>query len=247
MNYLFGDKGKVNVNVTPSPGTINNAGKTLKKAVDTAHNVAATLNDVSKQLNDASRGLKKNAPAIANAAADVAQDPRLANAVAPVVGGANAVILRNMPRSVVSGGIRTAVNEAAAQLSNLSVAAADGAVAVNNALKDVEKGANWVKANAKNLPLEDFNNYVNYNANNALVGGANGINSVVNMNVVPNVNLKANLGPAHANAVANVAGEVARAASRRNSARKGRKGSRKNSARKNARKNSRKNAVGGFW
>lgn len=238
----------VNVNVTPSPNAINEAGKTLKKAVNTAQTIASTLNDVSRQLSDASAGLKKNAPVIANAAAEMAQDPRVVNAVAPVVGGANAALLRNMPRAVVSGGIRNAVNEAADQLTNLSKAATESARAVKKGLKDFAGGAKWVSQHAGDYTgaLQEINNAVNYNANNALTGGANGINSMVGGNVIPNIKLRSNLGAAQTRAVASVAREVSREASRKAERKAERKADRK-SRRKNGRKNvTRKNVSGGF-
>ena len=255
MDFFGAKKDELKVNVTPSPAAIGNAGKTLKNAVKTAQNVAKTLNDVSAQLKQASNTLKKNAPSLASAGAEIAQDPKLAAAVAPLVGGANANIIQNLPTSVVVGGFRDALNGAAEQLNSLSAAATDGAKAVNQGLNEVKKGANWVAANASNFPYEDVNDYVNDNANRVLSGGAKGINSVMRRNVVPAVNLRANLGKPHAEAVKRVAREVASAVSRkddrkdRKAERKDRKAERKdrkNVTRKN-RKDRKDSFFGGMW
>jgi uncharacterized phage infection (PIP) family protein YhgE len=262
MDFLgMGKKDELKVNVTPSPVAIGNAGKTLKNAVKTAQNVAATLNDVSAQLKQASNTLKKNAPSLASAGAEIAQDPKLAAAVAPLVGGANANIIQNLPTSVVVGGFRDALNGAAEQLNVLSAAATDGAKAVNEGLNEVKKGANWVAANASSFPYEDVNDYVNDNANRVLSGGAKGINSVMRRNVVPAVNLRANLGKSHAEAVKRVARDVASAVSRKDNRKDDRKAerkdrmngmmrkNRKNVTRKNRkdRKNREESFFGGMW
>lgn len=222
-----------NVDVTPSTKVINNAGKPLANAVNSAKQVAGALKTVSAQLKSASRTLRKNASALADTAADYAQDPRVAALAEPIVGGANAAMLRNMPRSIVSGAARNGVNEAAKQLDNLSVAANDGANAIVNGVNEVAKGANWVAANAGKLPLDEINQVVNERANNVLAGGARNINAMVGGNVVPNVRLTSRLNSAHARAIASVARKVRDEASRK-SERKGRKVARK--SRKVARK-----------
>jgi hypothetical protein len=241
MDLLFAaPKKPVNANVTVSPNVIKAAGDSARKAVQTAQRVEVALQDIAEQLNTASSDLRKNAPVLANAAAGIAQDPRVVNAVAPVVGGANAAMLQNMPRSVIAGGMRNAINEAASRMNDLAKAAVGGAKAVKEGLKEVQRGANYVAANADKLPLRELNDAVNRNANNALVGGANGFNSLVGGNVLPNVQLRANYGASHTRAIKEAAREVAREASRkadrkadRKAGRKSRKNGRKNVTRKN--------------
>jgi hypothetical protein len=231
MDFLTGTGSKpqnpVNVQVAPSAGQISKAGTVLEDAVKTAKQVSEGLNVAAQKLREASNTLKKSSPAVEGVVADAATDPRLAGALAPVVGGANAAILRRLPRSVVTGGVRMAVHQAAGKLNELAAAATQGAKAVDNGLKDLAKGANWVAANAKKIPFDDINNYVHNNANYALNGSAQGVNSFVGANVLPPVNLKSNLGPTQAAAVARVARNVAKEASRKN---------RKNVTRKNGRK-----------
>ena len=233
-------KNAVQVDVTPSPATIQSAGESLRNAVKAAKQVAGTLKDVSHQLKSASRTLRKNAPALANVAADVVNDPRLAEAVEPVVGGANAAVLRNMPRSLVTSAARNAVVEAANQLDSLAGTADKANSAVHDGLNATAKAADWVQKNAYSLPYDDVNEYVKNNANRALSGGANGINSMVGGNVVPDVRLRANLGKSHARAVQNVARNIRAEASRKAE----RKAERK-TQRKANRKSSRRNANSG--
>ena len=207
MNALFGSKP---VNVVPSPASINSAGKSLKNALKASASVADALNVVSKQLSEASVNLRKNAGPISNTVANIAKNsaPATAEAVAPIVGGARAAMLVAMPRSLIAGGARQAVNEAADQLKNLSKAAADGAKAVNAANNTVAKGANYVSNNVKNVNPNNVNSAVN-SANNVLNAGVNGLNAVAENNIMPNVNLKANVTPAHMNALKNAAAGVA--------------------------------------
>ena len=214
MEYLGLSSSKPNatktVNIAPSPAAINSAGQSLKNALKASASVADALNVVSKQLSEASANLRKNAGPISNTVANIAKNsaPATAQAVAPIVGGARAAMLVAMPRSLIAGGARQAVNEAANQLKNLSKAAADGAKAVNQANNTVAKGANYVANNVKNVSPAKINNAVN-SANNVLNAGVNGLNAVAENNVAPNVNLKANVTPAHMNALKNAAAGVA--------------------------------------
>jgi hypothetical protein len=89
----------------------------------------------------------------------------------------------------------------------LSVTAKNAAKALQNGLKEVNKGAAWLEKNASKAPLAAVNKAINVNATEALNAGANGLNSAVNAKL-PNVNLKANLNSAHTNAVKNIAKNV---------------------------------------
>ena len=203
MDGLFGFGTKkannVKVNVTPSPAAIASTGKTLKNAVANAKTVANALNVVSKQLSEASNNLKNKAPVIANVAADAvkANAPAAAEALKPLVGGANAMLMGSMPKSVIAGGARTAVEEVAKQIKKLSGAARDAAGALNAGVKKVGQVANYVANNAKNVDHEAVNNVV-MNATKS-----------VNANVGPLVNTKLQL---HANATPSTMASIAMAA-----------------------------------
>lgn len=205
---LFGNSkngnAKKNVNVTPSPAAINATGKTLKNAVKNAKTVSEALKVVSKQLNDAASNLSKNAPAIANVTANAvkANAPAAAEALKPMVGGANAEALQNMPKAMIVGGARHVVEQAAKQMKVLSGAARDASNAVEEGLKQLGGVANYVAKNVKNVDL----NEVNARVNAAGVGAAAAVNSGVGSNVLPAVS--ANLNANHVNAVVNVANEV---------------------------------------
>jgi hypothetical protein len=248
MNGLFGYSGKVNnvkVDVTPSAATINATGKTLKNAVANAKSVANALNVVSKQLSDASISLKNKAPVIANVAADAvkANAPVAAKALEPVVGGANAALIGNMPKGIIVGGARRAVEEAARQIKKLSGAARDASDALNEGINNVGKVANYIANNVEKVDPNSVNNAVNKATN------------VVNTNVGSMVNtslkLNSNLNKSTLNSIAQVAGSVASAAfiaSRKNKNKKNGGASRKNKKDRKNKKNggaSRKNKKNG--
>jgi len=241
MDFLFSKnntKKNIKMNLTPSAGNIQSAGKSLKNAVHSAKSVAEALNVVSAQLAEASNSLRKNAPALANAAADLAKSPATVAAVEPLVGSGNAMALRNIPKTVIAGGFRKVANDVAVQIDVLSNAAVDAANAVNDGLKKVQEGAEWVQDNAPKVDLDMINDGVNKKANYAINRGVvGGFNSVLNHRVLPNVDLRASLNSQHTRAVQSVARELASEA-RKASSRK----YRKNVTRKN-RKDAKK---GGF-
>jgi hypothetical protein len=213
MDGLFGSSKVANaktVNVTPSPAAVAATGESIKNAVKSAKTVADALNAVSKQLSDASAELRKNAPAIANTAAAVVSNsaPAAAAAVAPVVGGARAAFLASMPRSLIAGGARQAVNEAANQLKALSKASSEAAKAVNGAANSVANGAQYVANNVHKVRPEVVNGAV-ASANNVLNSGVRGINAAAERRIVPNVTLKSNVNSSTINAVKNAANNVA--------------------------------------
>jgi hypothetical protein len=213
MDGLFGSSKAANaktVNVTPSPAAVAATGESIKNAVKSAKTVADALNAVSKQLSDASVELRKNAPAIANTAAAVVSNsaPAAAAAVAPVVGGARAAFLASMPRSLIAGGARQAVNEAANQLKALSKASSEAAKAVNGAANSVANGAQYVANNVHKVRPEVVNGAV-ASANSVLNSGVRGINAAAERRIVPNVTLKSNVNNSTINAVKNAANNVA--------------------------------------
>jgi hypothetical protein len=232
MDGLFGSSKAANatVNVTPSPAAVAATGESIKNAVKSAKTVADALNAVSKQLSDASVELRKNAPAIANTAAAVVSNsaPAAAAAVAPVVGGARAAFLASMPRSLIAGGARQAVNEAANQLKALSKASSEAAKAVNGAANSVANGAQYVANNVHKVRPELVNGAV-ATANGVLNSGVRGINAAAERRIVPNVTLKSNVSNMTMNAVKNAAAGVAATkkikmnGGRRRNARKSRK------------------------
>jgi tape measure domain-containing protein len=89
----------------------------------TAKDVAATLNTISAQLKDASNTLKAAAPDVAAAAAEVAKNagPTVGGALSPLIGGARASMLTAMPRSVIAGGARHCVEQAAVILKHRKI------------------------------------------------------------------------------------------------------------------------------
>lgn len=198
------------VNVTPTPAAVAATGETIKNAVKSAKSVADALNAVSRQLSDAAVELRKNAPAIANTAAAVVSNsaPAAAAAVAPVVGGARAAFLASMPRSLIAGGARQAVNEAANQLKALSKASSDAAKAVNGAANSVATGANYVANNVHRVRPEMVNSAVE-SANNVLNSGANSLNNAAERRIVPNVHIKSHVNGGTLVAVRNAAKNVA--------------------------------------
>ena len=200
----------------PSPATIGAAGTGLKNAVKSAQSVAEALNVVSKQLSEAATNLRKNAPAIANTAATVAKNVSGAPVVASMFGGYNAAMINAVPRSVLAGGAKNAVNEAANQLKNLSSAAKSASKAVNSAVATVGAGANYVANNIHKVKPAAINMAIS-KANGVIGGAVNGINSVAERRIAPNMRVNANVGKNHMNAVKNVAKTVS------NMARGGRK------------------------
>ena len=213
MDGLFGSSKPANaktVNVTPSNAAVAATGETIKNAVKSAKTVADALNAVSRQLSDAAVELRKNAPAIASTAAAVVSNsaPAAAAAVAPVVGGARAAFLASMPRSLIAGGARQAVNEAANQLKALSKASSDAAKAVNGAANSVASGANYVANNVHRVRPEMVNGAVE-SANNVLNSGANSLNNAAERKIVPNVHIKSHVNGGTLAAVRNAAKNVA--------------------------------------
>jgi len=196
----------VKVNVTPSPAAITSTGKTLKNAVANAKSVANALNVVSKQLSDASLNLKNKAPVIANVAADAvkANAPGAAEALKPVVGGANAALISNMPKSLIVGGARNVVEEVARQIKKLSGAARDASDAIVEGVKNVGKAATYVANNVKKVDPKKVNS--------AVGGATNAMNANVGPMVGRKFNIKSAVTPSTLSAIAKAAGSVADAA-----------------------------------
>lgn len=215
------------VDVTPTAPVIAAAGNGITNALKSAKSVADALNVVSKQLSDASAELRKSAPAIANATAAVVANsaPAAAQAVAPVVGGARAAFLANMPRSLIAGGARQMVNEAANQLKALSKASKDAAKAVNGAADSVANGAKYVANNVHRVNPHMINGAVQ-SAGQMLNSGVRGLNAAAERRVVPNVNLRSNVTNGTMVAVKNAANNVA-ATKKMNMMRGGRRSGRK--------------------
>lgn len=213
MDGLFGSSKPANaktVNVTPSNAAVAATGETIKNAVKSAKTVADALNAVSRQLSDAAVELRKNAPAIASTAAAVVSNsaPAAAAAVAPVVGGARAAFLASMPRSLIAGGARQAVNEAANQLKALSKASSDAAKAVNGAANSVANGAQYVANNVHKVDPNVVNDAVQ-SANNVLNSGVRGLNNAAERRIVPNLHIKSAVNGGTLAAVKNAANNVA--------------------------------------
>jgi len=213
MDGLFGSSKPANaktVNVTPSNAAVAATGETIKNAVKSAKTVADALNAVSRQLSDAAVELRKNAPAIASTAAAVVSNsaPAAAAAVAPVVGGARAAFLASMPRSLIAGGARQAVNEAANQLQALSKASREAAKAVDGAANSVATGAQYVASNVHRVRPELVNGAV-ASANSVLNSGVRGLNAAAERRIVPNVHIKSAVTGGTLAAVRNAANNVA--------------------------------------
>lgn len=207
MNFLGLPKATVNANA-PRPETIGAAGESLKNAVKSAKTVANALEVVSKQLADASTNLRKNAPAIANTTATLAKNVSGAPLVSSMLGGGNAALLQAVPKSMINTTAKNAVVEAANQLKNLSGAAKDASKAVNLAVKTVGGGADYVAKKIGGVNPSVINGALQ-NANKVLNVGTNGLNTVAQTRVVPNVRINANVTKKHLNAVKNVAKTVA--------------------------------------
>ena len=257
---LFGSANKpanVNVKVTNDGAkkAVNTAGKTLKNSLATAQTVKNALLTVSTQLKDAANSLNANKAAVANGAAEAvkANLPAVGGVVSQMGGSpATAALIGGMPKSVIAGGARRAVEEGVRQLRKLSGAAREGAEAINSGLGMVARGATYVARNAKRVDLR--------RVNRALEGAGRVANN--NVGGLANVNVSANLGPEVNSAVENNAEEVAKMAAgfandRRNSRRNRKNGgfanmerrnnrfaNERRNSRKNSRRNSRKN--GGF-
>lgn len=242
---LFGSANKpanVNVKVTNEGAkkAVNTAGKTLKNSLETAQTVKEALMTVSTQLKDAANSLNANKAAVANGAADAVK------ANLPAVGGvfsqmggspATAALIGGMPKSVIAGGARRAVEEGVRQLRKLSGAARDGADAINSGLGMVARGATYVSRNAKRVDMR--------RVNRALEGAGRVANNNVPGNV--NVNVSSNLNTEVNSAVKNNADEIASmAAGFNNSRRNNRRNSRKNGGFNNSRKNRKNRKNGGF-
>ena len=232
----------VNVKVTNEGAkkAVNTAGKTLKNSLETAQTVKEALMTVSTQLKDAANSLNANKAAVANGAADAVK------ANLPAVGGvfsqmggspATAALIGGMPKSVIAGGARRAVEEGVRQLRKLSGAAREGAEAINSGLGMVARGATYVSRNAKRVDMR--------RVNRALEGAGRVANNNVPGNV--NVNVSSNLNAEVNSAVKNNADEIASMAAGFNNSRRNSRKNRFNNSRKNggfannARKNSRKN------
>jgi len=256
MEGLFGSSSakptnvEVKVNNAAAKNVVNTAGKTLKNSLATAQSVKEALLTVSTQLKDAANTLNANKAGVSNAAADaVKANLPVAGGVFTQMGGspATAALIGGMPKSVIAGGARRAVEEGVRQLKKLSVAAREGADAINGGMRMVAKGAEYVAKNAKRVDMR--------RVNRALTGAGrianNNVPSNINVNVESNLNEEVNSTvSANASQVANMAAGFANNMSRRNSRRNRKNGgfanNRRNSRRnrKNSRKNSRKS--GGF-
>lgn len=195
----------MNVNITPSPKTIQQVGEHLTNAVQSANNVVKSLNDVSKQLTNASKNVKKNSPAIANAATNVLLTN--ADSMSPFIGSANAKIVSNLPKSVVNAQVQTMVGGVVDAIQQASVVAKNAADAIQSGLNQVNKGADWVEKNVSRVDTQSVNNVVKQNVNNAVNAGRNGLNSVANTTIPP-VRLNANVNSSHVNAIKNIAKSV---------------------------------------
>ena len=216
---------------------VNTAGKTLKNSLATAQSVKEALLTVSTQLKDAANTLNVNKNAVANSAADaVKANLPAAVEVAKQVGGSSATValIGGMPKSVIAGGARRAVEESVRQLKKLSVAARDGADAINGGMRLVANGASFVAKNAKRVDMK--------RVNKALEGAGRVANNNV-PSTLANVKVSSSLDSSVNQAVVSNAVEVAKmaggfavhkhgGASRKSS----RKSSRMNVMRKNAKK-----------
>jgi hypothetical protein len=250
MDGLFGSTPKnvnVKVNNADAKKVVNTAGKTLKNSLATAQSVKEALLTVSGQLKEAANSLNANKNAVANSAAEaVKANLPVAAEVAKQVGGSSATValIGGMPKSVIAGGARRAVEEGVRQLKKLAVAARDGADAINGGMRMVANGASYVSKNAKRVDMR--------RVNRALEGAGRVANN--NVPAPVNVNVSSNLGPEVNEAVEENADEVAAMAAgfandRRNSRRNNRKnGGFGRNSRRNNRKNSRRNnrKSGGF-
>lgn len=197
----------------------------MTNAVQSANKVVDALNGVSNQLAEASKNIRKNTPAIANAATNVVMAN--SDAMAPFIGATNAAILRNLPKSVVNTQVKTAVGGAVNAIQNASVAANNAAKAIQEGLKQVNKGAEWVEKNASKVDVNSINNAVRYNATNMVNAGRNGLNAVANANI-PAIQLNANVTAKHVNAVKNVAKSVKNMVGGKSNRKQQRKNTRKN-------------------
>jgi hypothetical protein len=79
-------------------------------------------------------------------------------------------------------------------------------------LNAVKNGAKYVANNATLKNANMYNNAVNNNANRFANSARNGLNSAANANILPPLNIKANVGTQHVNAVKNAANKVMNAA-----------------------------------
>ena len=256
MEGLFGSSNakptnvEVKVNNAAAKNVVNTAGKTLKNSLATAQSVKEALLTVSTQLKDAANTLNSNKAGVANAAAEtVKANLPVAGGVFTQMGGspATAALIGGMPKSVIAGGARRAVEEGVRQLKKLSVAAREGADAINGGMRMVAKGAEYVAKNAKRVDMA--------RVNRALTGAGrianNNVPSNINVNVESNLNEEVNSTvSANASQVANMAAGFANNM-RRNSRRNRKNGGFANNMRfannrrnSRSRRNSRKN--GGF-
>jgi len=200
-----------NLEVTPSPESIQKLGGHLANAVHTAKQIAGALNEASVQLAEASKTIKKNAPAITATATNLVQ--KNANSVAPVIGSTNAAVLSNLPSPVVKSYVNNVVKGGAEAVKSMAVAAKNAANSIENGLAGLHKGAGWVAQNVNKVPVDKVNRAINVNGSDVMKAGANSINSAVNAKL-PNLNLRANFNKKHLNAVKNVANSVKNASAK---------------------------------
>jgi hypothetical protein len=241
---LFGTASKptnVNVKITnnTAKNAVNTAGKTLKNSLASAQSVKEALLTVSDQLKQAANTLNSNKAAVAESAASTVQANLPAAAeVAKQVGGSSAAIalMGGLPKSVIAGGARRAVEEGVRQLRKLSGAAREGANAINTGMGMVAKGAAYVARNAKRVDMR--------RVNRALEGAGRVANNNVPSNL--NVNVSSNLNSELNTAVSNNAEELSKmAAGFNNSSMRSRRNMRFSNERRGSRRSrSRKN--GGF-
>jgi DNA-binding ferritin-like protein len=212
----------VNINATPSVKTINTTAKTLKNTVKSATNVADALNAVSAQLSEVAVSLRKNAPAIANATAQVMkQTTNTINTpeVKQVVGGSNIQKLNNIRKETIANATKKSVLNVANGIQNISKNAKNASKVVNTALNVAGKGADFVAKNVSGINSETINKTVQ-NTNNVLNIGVNKLNNTVKARVSPNVNIKVNVNKAHLNAIKNGALNISGAIKRNNNTQK---------------------------
>jgi len=193
--------------MTPSAESIKKIGQQVEHAVNTANQIAGALANASNQLTAAAKNIRKNSPAITAAATNFVQNN--ASSVAPVIGGTNAALLSNLPSPVVKSYMNNAVKGGADVVQKMANAANSAASAITDGLNQLKGGANWVAANVNKVPVAKVNKMINVNGTEVMKAGAKNLNSVAKMNVIPNMNLKANFTNNHLNAVKTVANKVA--------------------------------------
>jgi len=182
----------VTLNANKAANVAVNAAKNASVAAVNAAGVASVnLKNVGTQLQNAAAVLDKNSNTLAEivaTAVDELKKTKTGNAMVQA-GGARASFLAAMPRSVISGGARRFIRDAARTLKQLGGNVNKAGKVLPNVVASVaNKAANVVNATATNKNLAKLNAGLN-NAAAAVSNGANAANASLGTNLPSNLNV----------------------------------------------------------